>query len=143
MKLFLDTKDFDSLNVTLEEEDKAAGTDKMLGDFCFATASFFSELCKKLNLDERKIEKLKPMFLEFLGNEIDVVLEQNALEDDDDNAAEELTDALSMCGLNPKDMSSLGGLGKLLAESGNMEAVLGFVSEVARKNNIDLSKIKL
>ena len=144
MKLSLDTKDFDSLKVTLEEKDKAAGTDKILGDFCFATASLFSELCKQLHLDEEKTEQIKPMFLQFLGNEIDVILEQEALEKDDDNMVEELNDTLSLAGLIQKGAGgSLDNLAGLLSGSGNLEAILSQVNEIAKKNNIDLSKIKL
>lgn len=74
MKFTVDTNDFENINLEIAEEELDS-PEKLIEDFCFATAGFYIDLTRKIGASPEQIRSFGDVCVPFINSLIEHAIE--------------------------------------------------------------------
>ena len=136
MKFSLDTDRYDKMKLTLTKNDCENDLTEVITDFCYGIASFFVDFAMKLECNTSQAEGLKAVCLSCIEKNIDIILEEGALEPEKEEKSEkelaELKSPLITEGFSEQEIYSII---QLVKDCGNLTAATKLLKSVVKSMN--------
>ena len=138
MIINLDTNKLEEIKLTFTDEDEKCELPDLIQDFCFATASLFTDFAMKIDCSTESAKSLKQVYLNAVGRFIDALLEKGLLEQDEDEISDEEIDSLingmEAAGFNQEEIDNIVDVVK---SCGSMEAANEYLKKIGEEAGID------